>query len=178
MAATQAEKQQNDVNSEKVQPDQHLNVRNSLLQNGTEKSSVRGGGGVVVTKAKNTGAKNLGIDMSQYRQDGGGGPGPGAPGGNGDPGLSDQDMGPGAESNLYPPTAVSEGPPPVGDGHGGYALPFGARDTHNSSDSSMHAFGPRHGFGGPKQPPPGGLPAATFHYRPDYLAAYGTDSHA
>lgn len=158
MAATQAEKQQNDVNSEKVQPDQHLNVRNSLLQNGTEKSSVRGGGSVVITKAKNTGTKNPGIDMSQYRQDGGGGPGPGgAPGGNGDPGMSEQDMGPGGEPNLYPaaPTAVSEGPP-VGDGHGGYPFSFGARDTHNSSDSNIHAFGPRHGFGGPKQPPPGG----------------------
>lgn len=77
MAATQAEKQQNDVNSEKVQPDQHLNLRNTLLQNGTEKSGVRGGsaGNVVVTKTKASSAaaknQNLGnIEMSQYRGDG------------------------------------------------------------------------------------------------------------
>lgn len=91
MAATQAEnQQQNDVNSEKVQPEQHLNLRNTLLQNGTDKSVVRGisTGNVVVTKTKssssstiigsNSGggngsapAKNpaFGIsDMSQYRQ--------------------------------------------------------------------------------------------------------------
>lgn len=168
MAATQAEKQQNDVNSEKVQPDQHLNVRNSLLQNGTDKSGVRGGGGVVVTKGKNTGSKNLGIDMSQYRQESGsgsgpgGGPGPGgpgsAPGGNGDPGLGDQDMGASGETNLYPPapTSASEGPPvPVGDGHSAYGFPFGARDMHNSDGSNMHAFGPRH-FSVQKQAPAGG----------------------
>lgn len=137
MAATQAEKQQNDVNSEKVQPDQHLNVRNSLLQNGTDKSGVRGGGSVVVTKAKATGT------MSQYRQDGGN-----------EQGLSEPEMGPtGSEANLYPPApaAPSEGPP-VGDGHG-YGFPFGSRDMHNSGDGSLHGFAPRQGFGGPKQPP-------------------------
>lgn len=156
MAATQAEKQQNDVNSEKVQPDQHLNVRNSLLQNGTDKSGVRGGGGVVVTKGKNTG-----IDMSQYRQESGSGSGPGGGpgrGGNGDPGLGDQDMGASGETNLYPsaPTSASEGPPvPVGDGHSAYGFPFGARDMHNSDGSNMHAFGPRH-FSVQKQAPAGG----------------------
>uniref|UniRef100_A0A1Y1K1P8 ARID domain-containing protein n=1 Tax=Photinus pyralis TaxID=7054 RepID=A0A1Y1K1P8_PHOPY len=136
MAATQAEKQQNDVNSEKVQPDQHLNVRNSLLQNGTDKSGVRGGGSVVVTKGKATGT------MSQYRQDGGS-----------EHGLSDSEMGPtGNEAGLYPPApaAQSEGPP-VGDGHG-YGFPFGNRDIHNSGDGSLHGFGPRQGFGSPKQP--------------------------
>lgn len=78
MAATQAENQENDVNSDKVQQsDQQLhNVRNSLLQNGTDKSGVRGGGGVVHTKAKSTGGKN---EMStQYRQQDGGGVGAGA----------------------------------------------------------------------------------------------------
>ncbi|KAF5285273.1 hypothetical protein FQR65_LT13287 [Abscondita terminalis] len=136
MAATQAEKQQNDVNSEKVQPDQHLNVRNSLLQNGTDKSGVRGGGSVVVTKAKATGT------MSQYRQDGGS-----------EQGLSDPEMGPtGSDPGLYPPApaAPSEGPP-VGDGHG-YGFPFGTRDIHNSGDGSLHGCAPRQGFGNPKQP--------------------------
>lgn len=137
MAATQAEKQQNDVNSEKVQSDQHLNVRNTLLQNGTDKSGVRGGGSVVVTKAKATGT------MSQYRQDG-----------SSEQGLSDSEMGPtGSEAGLYPPApgAPSEGPP-VGDGHG-YGFPFGSRDMHNSGDGSLHGFAARQGFGAPKQPP-------------------------
>lgn len=152
MAATQAEKQQNDVNSEKVQPDQHLNVRNSLLQNGTDKSSVRGGCSVVVTKTKNTGSKTLGLDMSQYRQDGGGG------GGGGEQGLSETEMGPSSESGIYTsaPTSAPEGPT-VGDGHG-YNFPFGnSRDIHNSGDGGLHTFGPRQTFGGPKQPqqPPG-----------------------
>lgn len=135
MAATQAEKQQNDVNSEKVQPDQHLNVRNSLLQNGTDKSGVRGGGSVVVTKGKATGT------MSQYRQDGAN-----------EQGMNEPDLGPtGSEAGLYPPApaASSEGPP-VGDGHG-YGFPFGGRDMHNSSDGSLHGFTSRQGFGGPKQ---------------------------
>lgn len=162
MAATQAEKQQNDVNSEKVQPDQHLNVRNTLLQNGTEKSGARASGSVVVTKAKSTGSKNSGIDMSQYRQDGGPGASA-ASGGNGESGMGEQDMGPSGESNMYAsaPTAVSEGPP-VGDGHGGYGFPFGGRDMHNSGDSNLHGFGARHGFGGPKQPPPGSFPQQRF----------------
>lgn len=166
MAATQAEKQQNDVNSEKVQPDQHLNVRNTLLQNGTEKSGARASGSVVVTKAKSAGSKNSsGIDMSQYRPDGGGPGASAASGGNGESGMSEQDMGPnsGESNNMYAsgPTAVAEGPP-VGDGHGGYGFPFGGRDIHNSSGDNIHSgFGARHpGFGGPKQqqqqqqPPP------------------------
>lgn len=167
MAATQAEQQQNDVNSDKVQPDQHLNVRNTLLQNGTEKSGARGSGGVVVTKAKSAGSKGSGLDMSQYRQDGGPGAST-ASGGNGESGgMNEQEMGSsgggGGETNMYnvAPTAVSEGPP-VGDGHSGYGFPFGGRDMHNSGDSNMHGFGSRHNFGGPKQqqqpPPPSSFP--------------------
>lgn len=91
MAATQAEnQQQNDVNSEKVQPEQHLNIRNTLLQNGTDKSVVRGisAGNVVVTKTKPTSSNTIigsnsgggngsapvknpqfgSADMNQYRQ--------------------------------------------------------------------------------------------------------------
>lgn len=146
MAATQAEKQQNDVNCEKVQPDQHLNVRNSLLQNGTDKSGVRGGGGVAVAKAKNTGGKNLVTEMSQYRSDGSGGPAAttGAPA---------PDPGPDAEpgSGSAPPDAAAypvEGPP--ADGHG-YGFPYG-RDVHNTAEG-VHAFGPRQAFGGSKQAP-------------------------
>lgn len=168
MAATQAEKQQNDVNCEKVQPDQHLNVRNSLLQNGTDKSvTVRGGGGVAGAKAKITGGKNPLTEMSQYRQEGnGGGPAtmPGVPAsGTGpvgvlplhkapDSGPGDSESGPGSASagpdmNAYP----VEGPPSAdGHGYGG----FYGRDVHNSAaDGGVHAFGPRQVFGGPKQPP-------------------------
>lgn len=151
MATTQAEKQQNDVNSEKVQSDQHLNVCNSLMQNGTDKSSVRGGGSVVVTKGKNTGSKNLDIEMSQYRQDGGGG---------GEQSLSEPEIGSTGESGIYPTPPVSEGPP-AGDGHGYGGFPFGGRDMHNSGDGSLHAFGARQGFGGAKQPP-GAFPQQRF----------------
>jgi AT-rich interactive domain-containing protein 1 len=152
MAATQAEKQQNDVNCEKVQPDQHLNVRNSLLQNGTDKSGVRGSGGVAIAKTKNTGGKNLVTEMSQYRPDGsGGGPTaastgpPAAPAP--DPGSGDAEPGPGSAppEGAYP----VEGPP--ADGHG-YGFPY-ARDVHNSAEGGVHAFGPRQAFGGPKQAP-------------------------
>lgn len=169
MAATQAEKQQqNDVNSEK---EQHLNVRNTLLQNGTEKSGARASSGsvVVVTKGKSAGNKNSNsggiVDMSQYRQDGGSGAGAtaatgaGANAAGGNNGESEQEMGPAGGGDMYAasgPTAVAEGPP-VGDGHGGYGFPFGgARDStmHNSggdSSSNLHSFGARHGFGAPKQ---------------------------
>ncbi|KAJ3639831.1 hypothetical protein Zmor_003167 [Zophobas morio] len=137
MAATQAEKQQNDVNCEKVQPDQHLNVRNSLLQNGTDKSGVRGGGGVAVAKAKNTGGKNLVTEMSQYRPDGSGGPaaaaGAPAPAA---PEAPDAEPGPGAPPDAFPAE-------PPADGHYFYG-----RDVHNSEG---HAFGPRQAFG-PKVP--------------------------
>lgn len=113
-----------------------------------------------VAKTKSAGSKNSsGIDMSQCRQDGGPGASA-ATGGNGESGMTEQDMGPsGGESNMYAstPTAVSEGPP-VGDGHGGYGFPFGGRDMHNSGDSNLHSFGARHGFGGPKQPPPSPFP--------------------
>ncbi|CAH1103269.1 unnamed protein product [Psylliodes chrysocephalus] len=174
MAATQAEKQQNDVNSEKVQSDQHLNVnvRNSLLQNGTDKSSARGGG-VVHTKAKNTAGKNIAIEMSQYRQDssGGGsttvpgqtnassgagptsssvsvsGQGPQEPGLGGEPEPSAGATAAATDSNIY----SSEGPPApssgASDGHG-YGFSYG-RD-----EGGIHAFGPRQPFGAPKQMPP------------------------
>ncbi|KAG5897411.1 hypothetical protein JTB14_013501 [Gonioctena quinquepunctata] len=171
MAATQAEKQQNDVNSEKVQSDQHLNVRNSLLQNGTDKSGVRGGGSVVHTKAKNTGGKNIAIEMSQYRQDGSGGGSTAVPGqtnagsgptSSGVPGPTEPGLGGDPESSAGGNTAAtdsaiysSEGPPApspaASDGHG-YGFPYG-RDVHNSAEG-MHAFGPRQPFGAPKQMPP------------------------
>ncbi|XP_015833018.2 trithorax group protein osa isoform X6 [Tribolium castaneum] len=150
MAATQAEKQQNDVNCEKVQPDQHLNVRNSLLQNGTDKSGVRGGGGVAVAKAKNTGGKNLVTEMSQYRSDGSGG-GPAAPTAP-DPGP-DGEPGPGSA----PPDAAAfpvEGPP--ADGHG-YGFSYGRDVVHNTAEG-VHAFGPRQALGGSKQAPAPGAP--------------------
>lgn len=151
MAATQAEKQQNDVNSEKVQQEQHHNARNTLLQNGTDKNSVRGipKGSVVVTKGKNTSAKNLATDMSQYRQDGDGGP---------EQGINESEIGPNTESGIYPlqQGSGSEGPPPVGDGHG-YGFSFaagGGRDIHNSGEGGLHqSFGPRQPFPGPKQSP-------------------------
>lgn len=141
MATTQTEKQQNDVNSEKVQSDQHLNVCNSLMQNGTDKSGVRGGGSVVVSKGKNTGSKNLDIEMSQYRQDGGGG---------GEQSLSESEIGSTGESGIYPTPPMSEGPP-VGDGHGYGSFPFGGRDMHNSGDGGLHAYASRQSFGGTKQ---------------------------
>lgn len=149
MATTQAEKQQNDVNSEKVQSDQHLNVCNSLMQNGTDKSSVRGGASVVVAKGKSTGSKNLDIEMSQYRQDGGGG----------EQSLSEPEIGSTGDSGIYPTPPVSEGPP-VGDGHGYGGFPF-ARDMHNSADGGLHAFGARQSFGAAKQPP-GAFPQQRF----------------
>ncbi|XP_025834500.1 trithorax group protein osa isoform X2 [Agrilus planipennis] len=138
MAATQAEKQPNDVSNEKVQSDQHLNLRNSLLQNGTEKSSVRGSGSVVVTKAKAS-------TMSQYRQDGG------------EQALGESEMGPTGETGLYQvvPASGTESPV-VGDGNC-YSFPFGNRDVHSSGDGSIHGFGPCHSFSGPKQLP-GGFP--------------------
>lgn len=173
MAATQAEKQQNDVNSDKVQSDQHLNVRNSLLQNGTDKSSVRGGGGIVHTKAKNTGGKNIAIEMSQYRQDSSGcgsttvpgqtnsSSGPtstSVPGPTSEPSLggeSESSAGgttTATDSNIY----STESPPApssaAADGHG-YGFPYG-RDVHNSGEGGIHAFGPRQPFGAPKQMPP------------------------
>ncbi|KAJ8979896.1 hypothetical protein NQ317_017519 [Molorchus minor] len=171
MAATQAENQQNDVNSEKVQSDQHLNVRNSLMQNGTDKSGVRGGGSVVHTKAKNTGGKNIALEMSQYRQDGSGGGSSAVPGqtntaGSGPPsvgtpgpnsssesGLGELESSTGAtaastDSSMY----SSDGPPAqmqAADGHG-YGFSYG-RDMHNSAEGGVHAFGPRQPFAGPKQ---------------------------
>lgn len=182
MAATQAEKQQNDVNSEKVQSEQHLNVRNSLLQNGTDKSGARGVGSVVHTKAKNTAGKNIAIEMSQYRQDGSGGgsapvsgqtntaSGPstsGAPDStagtetslSGESESSNQGTGssanaPPKEPNMY--SGPGEGlpiPPSSSDGHG-YGFAY-ARDVHNSSEGNMHGgFSPRQPFGAPKQMPP------------------------
>nr|XP_015833030.1 PREDICTED: trithorax group protein osa isoform X3 [Tribolium castaneum] len=150
MAATQAEKHQNDVNCEKVQPDQHLNVRNSLLQNGTDKSRVRGFCGVAVSKAKNTGGKNLDTEMSQYRSDGSGG-GPAAPTAP-DPGP-DGEPGPGSA----PPDAAAfpvEGPP--ADGHG-YGFSYGRDVVHNTAEG-VHAFGPRQALGGSKQAPAPGAP--------------------
>lgn len=168
MAATQTEKQQNDVNSEKAQTDQHLNVRNSLLQNGTDKSGVRGGGSVVHSKGKNTGGKNIASEMSQYRQDGSGGgsgqtssgSGPTASGasGPGEQGLGgDSDSSAGAtqptsaESTMYSSEGPSA-PSPVSDGHS-YSFPYGNRDVHNSGEGGMHAFGPRQPFGGPGSGP-------------------------
>ncbi|KAL3289988.1 hypothetical protein HHI36_023368 [Cryptolaemus montrouzieri] len=159
MAATQAEKQQNDVSSEKVQPDQHINVRNSLLQNGTDKSGVRAGASVVISKAKNTGGKNLAIEMSQYRQDGNsGGPtaipthnttvGPTQPGGPCVSETNETDSG----ASGAPPSSGESGPfsgegPTPGDGYG---FPYSRDSVHNSGEG-VHAFGPRHPFGGPKQ---------------------------
>lgn len=152
MAATQAEKQQNDVNSDKVQPDQHLNVKNTLLQNGTDKNGARGGGGLAVPKGKNTGTKNLGIDMSQYRSESGPASGGPAPGGS-DSNMSEQELGPPAESALYPGASASEGPP-----DGAYGFQFTGRDD-------MHSFGPRHAFGGQKQQPPPGGPFSQHQQR-------------
>nr|XP_023018213.1 trithorax group protein osa isoform X3 [Leptinotarsa decemlineata] len=165
MAATQTEKQQNDVNSEKVQSDQHLNVRNSLLQNGTDKSGVRGGGSVVHTKAKSTAGKNIAIEMSQYRQDGSGGstaqtnsgPGPTSAGAT-EPGLggdTEPSVGGSAaatDSSIYSAEGSPAPPPAAADGHV-YSFPYG-RDVHNSAEGGMHAFGPRQPFGAPKQMPP------------------------
>ncbi|XP_045482526.1 trithorax group protein osa isoform X4 [Harmonia axyridis] len=160
MAATQAEKQQNDVNSEKVQPDQHINVRNSLLQNGTDKSGVRAGGSVVIPKTKNTGGKNLAIEMSQYRQDGNSGGSTSIPTHNttvgpvqtGGPCVSDtsetESSASGAPTSESSP--FSGEAPPSGDGYG---FPYSRDAVHNSGEG-LHAFGPRHSFGGPKQPTP------------------------
>lgn len=155
MAATQAEKQQqNDVNSEKVQPEQHLNLRNTLLQNGTEKSGVRGGsaGNVVVTKTKassSASAKNPNLgnaEMSQYRGDGGVAGSCPAPQSTGEQNMNaggsgglESDLGQNTDvTNTYPPaSAVSEsggggdpassGAPMHGPGAGpgaGYGFPF------------------------------------------------------
>lgn len=101
--------------------------------------------------------------MSQYRQDGGGGPTavPGAAGqgpttaGAGPNGASDGESettsgsGPAGiptDSNAYP----AEGAPsatPSDAGHGYASFPYG-------STGPDHAFGPRQPFGGPKQLPP------------------------
>lgn len=156
MAATQAEKQQqNDVNCEKVQPDQHLNVRNSLLQNGTDKSGVtRGGsgGGGALAKSKNTAGKNLEMS-SQYRSEGGGGSVSGGGGGGGS-GSSNSSGGGGAPTpepdndSTSAPTASDGYPvtePPLSDSSYGYAY-----------DGGVHAFGPRQPLVKPQQqqPPP------------------------
>lgn len=163
MAATQAEKQQqNDVNSEKVQPEQHLNLRNTLLQNGTEKSSVRGGsaGNVVVTKTKassSASAKNPNLgntEMSQYRGDGGVAGSCPTPQSTGEQNMNaggggglESDLSQNSDvTNAYPPTsAVSEsgtGSDPASSGapmHGpaaapGYGFPFtgGRYSTHGA----------------------------------------------
>lgn len=178
MAATQAEKQQNELN----EADDHHSVRNSLLQNGTgSEKGVRGSvsANSVVVKGKNTGPKNLSLEMSQYRQDGG------------EQGLNDAEMGPGAAGSdaatgLYPPASEGQqagpgegahghGPAPGSGpapgpgagppGYGGYPFPGTGpgqpRDMHNSGgEPGMHAFGARQVFGGPKQPPGG--PGAPF----------------
>lgn len=176
MATTQAEKQQqNDVNSDRVQPDQHLNVRNSLLQNGTDKSSGVRASAAVISKGAKAAAAAAGT-MSQYRQDGGGNDGLSEPEmGPPEPG---QGPGPGPGPGMYPspapapPGPPSEGPPPMGvgsDGHGAasFGFPFGQRDMHNSGGgvgvvgpgdgSLLHGFPPRQAavaaaaFGGQKQ---------------------------
>ena len=129
MAAMQAEKhQQNDVNSEKSQQDQHLNVRNALLQNGTDKSVVRGGCvSVAISKVKSTGSnKSLGLDMSQYRQE--------------DSGEAENEQG------MYASTPpVGDSSPSGSDGHS-YGFPFSGRDMHNTTDVSLHPFGQRPSF--------------------------------
>lgn len=158
MAATQAEKQQqNDVNCEKVQPDQHLNVRNSLLQNGTDKSGVtRGGsgGGGALAKSKNTAGKNLEMS-SQYRSEGGGGSVSGSGGGGGGSGSSNSSGGGGAptpepDNDSTSATTASDGypvtaEPPLSDSSYGFAY-----------DGGVHAFGPRQPLVKPQQqqPPP------------------------
>ncbi|XP_050519280.1 trithorax group protein osa isoform X2 [Diabrotica virgifera virgifera] len=169
MAATQAENQQNDVNSEKVQSDQHLNVRNTLLQNGTDKSIVRGGGGIgiVHTKAKNSAGKNIAIEMSQYRQDSGGGGSTTVPGqtntSSGPTSSNEPNLGVESEpsagstatatdSSIYSTEGPAAPSPAATDGHA-YGFPYG-RDLHNSSEGGLHAFGPRQPFGAPKQMPP------------------------
>lgn len=156
MAATQAEKQQNDVNSDKLQADNHLNLRNTLLQNGTEKSGVRGGssGNVVVTKTKasSTSVKNqnLGnIEMSQYRQDGV--PVPGscpAPQSineqsiNSGTGL-DSDLNQNTDVNIYPPVSESAIAGDASAAMHPYSFPFGraaggAFPLHGNSAVEQH----------------------------------------
>lgn len=195
MAATQAEKQQqNDVNSEKVQPEQHLNLRNTLLQNGTEKSGVRGGsaGNVVVTKTKassSTSAKNQNLgnaEMSQYRQDGGvagscptpqsmneqnmntGGSGGG--GGGGSSGGLDSDLNQNTDvSHTYPPT-VSE------TGSGGDPAVSGAAPMHGPGGGYGFPFAGSRGVPGPGYPPHGAPPNAPPDQHPGQQPNNSADS--
>lgn len=188
MAATQAEKQQqNDVNSEKVQPEQHLNLRNTLLQNGTEKSGVRGGSAsnVVVTKTKassSTSAKNQNLsntEMSQYRGDGGVAgscqapqsmneqnmnTGGGSGGGNGPgTGAPDSDLNQNTDvTNTYPP-AVSE----TGSG-GDPGASGGVAPLHGPGGGGPGGYG--FPFGGGRGPVSGPGPGPGYPPPPDQHA--------
>lgn len=101
--------------------------------------------------------------MSQYRQDGGGGPtavpsaagqGPSAAGAGPNGALEGETetssgSGPAGvppDSNAYPTEGASSVPPPEA-GHGYAPFPYGSAGLD-------HAFGPRQPFGGPKQLPP------------------------
>lgn len=184
MAATQTEKQQNDLNSsEKAQPDQHLNLRNSLLQNGTEKNNVRGNS-VVVAKSKVSGTKNLGLEMSQYRQDSVSGSCPASDQALNNAAGLETELNQATDINSYPPVSDDASAPDANTVHG-YNFPFGNRSSYNpneqhapspsgSSESNLlqnfGQFGPqgiRHGFPGSKQPmigprPPGSGGSGAF----------------
>nr|CAI5855728.1 unnamed protein product [Callosobruchus analis] len=136
MAATQAEKQQNDVNSEKVQSDQHLNARIASLQNGTDKNSGRGSGSVAHTKPKNTAAgpgpgpgpgpgKN--IEMSQYRQEAGSGGNSASASGSASGGNTTQN-----NANAQPTTPTSA----TGPGSQGPPASDSNPNTNSSAPSS------------------------------------------